>query len=76
MTESTENPSTKELLDRIVRLETSTSRLCDRIEALELHNVAEYYNRQIDQKLDEYEKKQKLSEHEKKPSPDCNGAQS
>lgn len=57
MTERPENPTTIELLDRIIRLETSVSRLCDRIEALELHNVEDYYNRQIDQKLDEYAKK-------------------
>ena len=48
------------LVDRqISQIHTTLSSLCDRIEVLERHNVAEYYNGQIDQKLDEYEKRSK-----------------
>jgi hypothetical protein len=70
MTEGAQDSKTKEFADRIARLEalvdhqisqihTTLSNLCDRIEVLERHNVAEYYNRQIDQKLDEYENRSK-----------------
>lgn len=66
MTKSAQDLKTKELVDRIVQLEAlvddhvgkilkTLSGLFDRIEALERHNVADYYNRQIDQELDAYE---------------------
>lgn len=57
-------PSLKEILDRIVQIEARLHKIDDcflslfeRLEALDSQRVADYYNIQIDQKLEEYERK-------------------